>query len=276
MGREENDEDVGAVEAAAGDLVAHQKGIVDPGRVGQHHGHGELRQTEIQLRLAGEGGIGAEAAVLEPGIGARPRADIGLQHLGRHAVVAVRAPEEPAIGQPEPGLRAGLHLLRLPQQDPAVEAGQHFFGERPHPRIALHDLLPGGLVEEAEAGAPGRIARQVDAQVGDRRGPGVHVRGQKPRRPDEGVEERGLARLHLPDHRHPRRPAVEPQPQPQPLEGRAGLAPRGLLEIRDDPAKGRDPGPLQRADLHARPRLRLDRRGGGRTVGRPAGRPAPR
>src|SRR6185369_6427031 len=87
---EHDDVEVGALEAAPGDLVANEERIVGAWRVGEGNGKRERPLVEIEIRLLGDVGILAQRRLAGEVTGA----NVARQQVRIESLKVVRAPEQ--------------------------------------------------------------------------------------------------------------------------------------------------------------------------------------
>ena len=197
--RGENDDvDIGVLQGATGDLVAHQKRVVGAGRVDDAGGKAEVAAGEIEIGRLDH--VGVDALVLRPRAG-EAGADVPFEHLGRDRGECVLLAEQRAQRGAEALLGAAPHRIDVLLEQLWLEARNQALGQLADMPAATRQPLPLVRVEERELGRDiGWSIGAGEVQMRNRRSPRVDVGGQEAGTADQPVDERALAGLDLTDH----------------------------------------------------------------------------
>jgi hypothetical protein len=238
--RQDDDADAAVADRADRDLLAHHEGVVHAGRVPDAELHRKLGPVEQKVGRLGD--VGEASLHLGRAAFAREivaEADVAFDQRLVEALVVVLLAEQELEPLAEARARLLAHPLHLAANLLQFGLVTRTFGQFADAATLLEQAVPFGLVEESEGGAQVALVERLgrDVERRDDRGPRVDVRGQESRPADHRVDERGLAGLHLPDHRDRGLEQVELRLQLA-REPRSGLVPdpAQILESGLEPA----------------------------------------
>ena len=198
-----HDVEIGLLQGAPGDLVAHQERIVGAGRIDHRHRIIEGAPGQVEIRRLGDIRIATGSVTGKRNAGLIAGANILPQQILGQAGEGMHQAEQLAEFGAEAGRRLLLQAGHVLAQQFRFKPRHKLLCQLPEPAATLRQLMPLFRIEESKRRRVLMGVLRAQMQVRDRRRPRVDVGRQQLGHLHEGVDEGAFAGLDLADNGDP-------------------------------------------------------------------------